>query len=227
MRLVCTGLLLVAALCIAQSNTPPASLQAAQALIDSGRLTEARQTLAPLWKAAPHNPAVQFTMAMLEYREGHFGSALKILEAGQSLTGNIDGRILRAALLDALGRDSEAERELQSLARVPGASGRPLLHLGYGQLLLQRGLNEEALASFDKTLQLAPGHAEGHRWRAIALMRLGRTKDAIQSAETAERSAPASAEVHSLLLKLYRLTGQDERAAKQAQWLRHHSGEAR
>jgi tetratricopeptide (TPR) repeat protein len=227
MRLVFTGLLLVVALCTGQSNTPPASLQAAQALIDSGRLTEARRTLAPLWKAAPHNPAVQFTMAMLEYREGYFGSALKILEAGQSLTGSIDGRILRAALLDALGRDSEAERELESLARAPEAAGRPLLHLGYGQLLLQRGLSEEALAAFDKTLQLAPGHAEGHRWRAIALMRLGRTKDAIQSAETAEKSAPASAGVHSLLLKLYRLTGQNERAAKQVQWLRHHSGDVK
>lgn len=108
---------------------------------------------------------------------------------------------------------------------MPAVTGRPLLHLGYGQLLLQRGLEERALAAFDRALQLAPDHGESHRWRAITLMRLGRVKEASRSAESAEKLAPASAEVHSLLLKLYRLTGDGERAARQLQWLRDHAGE--
>lgn len=221
------GLILTgSALCFGQPKQP-ASLGSVQSLIDSGRLAEARLALAPLRTNDPRNPAVLFTAAVLEYREGYFGSALRILEGEPSLAANIDVRILRAATLDALGRDAEAERELESLVSVPAATGRPLLHLGHGQLLLQRDLNDRALAAFDKSLQLAPDHGEAHRWRAIALMRLGRAKEAVRSAESAEKSAPASTEVHSLLLKLYRLTGDDERAARQLRWLREHSGEAK
>ncbi len=219
MRARLAGLILTgSALCFGQPKQP-ASLGSVQSLIDSGKLAEARQILAPLRKNQPKHPAVLFTAAVLEYREGYFGSALKILDE-PSLAGNIDVRILRAATLDALGRDAEAEGELEALVSVPEATGRPLLHLGYGQLLLQRGLEEKALAAFDRALELAPDRGEAHRWRAIALMRLGRSKDAVRSAESAEKSAPVSVEVHSLLLKLYRLTGDDERAARQLQWLR-------
>lgn len=221
------GLILTgSSLCFGQPKQP-ASLGSVQSLIDSGKLAEARQTLAPLRTNEPKHPAILFTAAVLEYREGNFGFGLEILEGEPSLAKSIDVRILRAATLDALGRDAEAERELERLVSLPGAAERPLLHLGYGQLLLQRGANEEALARFDRAIRLAPGYGEVQRWRAIALMRLGRTREAIQSAESAEKSAPASVEVHSLLLKLYRSSGDSERAAGQLQWLREHSGEAR
>ena len=212
-------------MCFGQPKQP-ASLGSVQSLIDAGRLSEARVALDAISRSEPKHPAILFTAAVLEYREGYFGSALKILEGEPSLAANTDVRILRAATLDALGRDTEAERELESLVSAPGATGRPLLHLGYGQLLLQRGLEERALAAFDKALQLAPDHGEANRWRAIALMRLGRNKEAVRSAESAEKLAPAAAEVHSLLLKLYRLTGDVERAAWQLRWLREHSKEA-
>lgn len=217
------GLILAAsALCFGQPNQP-AGLGLVQSLIDSGRLAEARQAIEALQKSEPKQPGLLFTAAVLEYREGYFGSALKILDGEPSLADNFDVRILRAATLDAMGRDAQAERELESVVSVSGATGRPVLHLGYGQLLLQRGLNERALAAFDKALQHAPDHGEAHRWRAIALMRLGRIKDAVRSAESAEKFAPASTAVHSLLLRLYRLTGEDERAARQLHWLREHS----
>lgn len=192
-----------------------------QSLIDSGRLAEARRALAALDE--PEHPAVRFTAAVLAYREGYFGSALQMLERDPSLAQNLDARILRAATLDALGRDAEAERELESLVSVPGAAERPLLHFGYGQLLLQRDANEEALARFDRAIRLARGHADARMWRAIALMRLGRIKEAVEAAESAEALSPDSEPVHSLLVKLYRLSGDGDRAARQLRWLREHA----
>lgn len=225
MRARLAGLILTGVvLCFGQPKQQPAGLGPVQKLIDSGRLVEARRELATLPESK--HPAVRFTAAMLEYREGYFGSTLQILAGEPSLARNVDARILRAATLDALGRDAEAERELESLVFVPGAMDRPLLHFGYGQLLLQRGVNEEALARFDRTIRLAPGHADARMWRAIALMRLGRIKEAVESAESAETLSPESEPVHSLLVKLYRLSGDGERASRQLRWLREHAKEA-
>ena len=223
MRTRLAGLILAgSALGFGQPNQP-AGLGLVQSLIDSGRLAEARQAIEALQKSEPKHPGLPFTAAVLEYRQGYFGSALKILGGDPSLAANLDARILRAATLDALGRDAEAERELESLVSVPGAVERPLLHFGYGQLLLQRGLHEEALTRFDRTIGLAPSHADARMWRAIALMRLGRIKEAVESAESAEALSPGSEPVHSLLVKLYRLSGDGERASRQLQWLREHS----
>lgn len=227
MRARLAGLILAGSvLCFAQPRQP-AGLGRVQSLIDAGRLPEARRALGALNQSEAKHPAARFTAAVLEYREGYFGSAMQILEGEPALASNIDARILRAATLDALGRDAEAERELESLLSVPGAMERPLLHFGYGQLLLQRGLHEEALTRFDRTIRLAPGHADARTWRAIALMRLGRIKEAIESAESAAALSPDSEPVHSLLVKLYRLSGDDARASRQLQWLREHARESK
>ncbi|MBM3728890.1 MAG: tetratricopeptide repeat protein [Acidobacteria bacterium] len=192
--------------------------------IDAGRLGDARALLDHLRKSRPGDPEVLLTALVVDYRLGSFAAVVSCVDRSTALGANLEARILRAAALDALGRDEEADAELERLLKTPGAAARPALHLGRGQLLLQRGLNQQALAEFEEARRLAPQWAEAMMWQGVALMKLGRTNSAVDAAEAAERAAPEMASVHSLLLKLYRLTGQEESAARQAAWLRRNAG---
>ncbi|MBM3786320.1 MAG: tetratricopeptide repeat protein [Acidobacteria bacterium] len=215
-------LIVTAGLCALAFAADP--LAEARRHIDAGRLGEARALLDELRKSRPADPDVLFTGLVVDYRQGSFAAVLAGIDGLAPLAANLEARILRAAALDALGRDEEADAELERLLKAPGAAARPALHLGHGQLLLQRGLNQQALARFEEACRLAPQWAEAMMWQGVALMKLGRTDSAVNAAEAAERGAPDLASVHSLLLKLYRLTGQEESAAKQAAWLRRNAG---
>jgi tetratricopeptide (TPR) repeat protein len=80
----------------------------------------------------------------------------------------------------------------------PGAlEGRDAAaHRRHGDALRQLGRFEEALASFERSLELDPEDVEGHFGRGVALQFLGRLEEALAAYERALGIAPALAEAH-------------------------------
>lgn len=204
--------------------SPHPQLAVAMAHVQAGRTADARAVFQALVRENSKVAAAWYGLGVVESRDGYFGGAVKALDTVLVLNPrHLDARILRAAALDSLGRDTEAEAELEKLLLLPAANKLPALHFGYGQLLLQRGDNRSALGSFETAARLAPSAPDPHLWKAIALLRLGKRDGALESAEAAERLAPQSPPVHALLLKIYRLSGLEDQAARQAAWLRDHA----
>ena len=193
----------------------------ARAYIEASRYADAEALLQTLLQSDPKDAESWYELGLLNYRSGYYAPALKALDTALGLSAqHLDARIHRAGALDALGRVGEAEAEFRKLLEAPVLRTHPGLQLGYGQLLLQSGRNEEALSRFDQAIQLAPESSEAHLWRAKALLRIGRVNEATQSAEHAKRLSPNAVAPHVLLVKLYRLAGNEESAAKEASWLR-------
>jgi tetratricopeptide (TPR) repeat protein len=193
----------------------------ARAYSEGGRFAEAEALLQALVKSDPKDADSWYGLGLLNYRSGYYAAALKALDTALGLSvQHLDARIYRAGALDALGRVPEAEAEFQKLLEAPALRTQPGLQLGYGQLLLQSGRNKEALDRFDQATQLAPELSDAQLWRARALLRIGRVNEAMQAAERAERLSPNTAAPHALLVKIYRLAGNEELAAKEASWLR-------
>jgi tetratricopeptide (TPR) repeat protein len=193
----------------------------ARAYIEANRFADAEALLQTLVQSDPKDVESWYGLGLLNYRNGYYAAALKALDTALGLSAqHLDARIHRAGALDALGRVAEAEADFQKLLKTPALRTHAGLQLGYGQLLLQSGRNEEALSRFDQAIQLAPESSDAHLWRARALLRIGRVNEAVQAAERAERLSPNAAAPHALLVKLYRLAGNEEFAAKEASWLR-------
>jgi len=193
----------------------------ARAYGEASRFADAEALLETLVQSDPKDADSWYELGSLNYRNGYYAAALKALDTALGLSAqHLDARLHRAGALDALGHVAEAEAEFQKLLKVPVSSTHPGLQLGYGQLLLQSGRNQEALSRFDQAIQLAPESPDAQLGRARALLRLGRVNEATQAAERANHLSPEAAPPHVLLVKLYRLAGNEELAAREASWLR-------
>ena len=65
-----------------------------------------------------------------------------------------------------------------------------ILEYRRGNLRLEDGVPEEALAEFDKVLETQPGHVPSFLGRGLALMAMGKNEEALESFNTALRLKP-------------------------------------
>jgi hypothetical protein len=114
------------------------------------------------------------------------------------------GQTDSAVALLRLAADSVEADPSHYLAEGPQRANVGTTHLLLGQVQLQAGKTEDALASFDRALELSPGRAAAVLGRARALTALGRRDEARRTyarlAETwrnADPDLPALAEVRS------------------------------
>jgi tetratricopeptide (TPR) repeat protein len=105
-------------------------------------------------------------------------------------------RVRLVRCLTAAGRVREAEAECRRfLAEQETAS----LTLILGETLQRQQRAQEALAAFDRALQLEPRRADAHAARAGLLCDLGQYEDAARAARTALAIDPGHAEAHRWL----------------------------
>ena len=76
---------------------------------------------------------------------------------------------------------------------------------------------QEALASFDRALEIRPNYAEALNNRGVALRTQGKIDEAVKMLHTVLASDPDNQDAHYLLFGLYRDAGQTAEARRELQ----------
>lgn len=111
-----------------------------------------------------------------------------------------------------LEKAEEAFLKVMSIGEFSGAQVSALIALG--QIYLERGEREQALAIYDKLLQGAPDLAEVQLVAGRALARAGEEQRAVRALQRALEVQPEFIFVHKDLGELYAGLGREEDAAK-------------
>lgn len=97
-----------------------------------------------------------------------------------------------------------------ALSRAPDAGKH---HYALGQILARRGRHLDALASFEKTIQLRPQWSSAYIRAGEMLARLGRLEEGLRALERAVRLKPDHARARRQLGHLYAFLGKYAKAA--------------
>jgi non-specific serine/threonine protein kinase len=117
-----------------------------------------------------------------------------------------------AELLENLGRYDES---LAMIRRAQEADPFSLIiNAVHGQILCRSGRTKEAVAQFQKTLDLERNFPLGHFLFALTLVHDGKNDEAVKELEQAVRSSPESSVYRSMLAYVYAQTGRIEEARK-------------
>jgi len=123
----------------------------------------------------------------------------------------------RGLALDGLGRHDEARLAFERAAKLgPGDDAAhlagphaeppdaatfrdddPVAHRARAMTLESLGHHDEALAAYDRAIELDPDHAMAHRDRASVLLSLGRPVDALAALDRAAELRPGDPEFHA------------------------------
>jgi len=71
------------------------------------------------------------------------------------------------------------------------------LNFGLAMELVKEDRLAEALAAFDRVIELDPGHSPGYFQKATTLIRLGRREEAAHTLEAGIQAARASGDTHA------------------------------
>jgi tetratricopeptide (TPR) repeat protein len=141
-------------------------LRLAEALLNSGRLTEANAYFQNLWEANPGSGEVNLSLARISAQMGktndavsHFREAIYGSWDAQPVRQRRSARLELCELLIHNGRLDEAREELAAVAAdVPQGEG--MLHEQIGQLFSQTGDAAKALQEFEAALQTNPQQSQ-------------------------------------------------------------------
>jgi len=112
------------------------------------------------------------------------GGTKKAMQHAQVLLAQDErqGRLLLARIYAKEGNPGKAEAEYRALVEKHGEDESFYqLYNAYGYFLLGQGRTEEAIAAFEKQVELAPGQANPHDSLGEALESAGRLKEALAS----------------------------------------------
>ncbi len=198
-----------------------------RALLLSGETGQAEQVLSGLLKSDAEDAESWRLYGILLYSLGYHRTALAAFErALKGKPGEPEIRAYRASCLLQLGDSAAAEKEFESLAESKALHARRYeetradFEIAHAQLRYERGQWEQALQRLDAAAALRPGWPAELFWRARVLLATGRVSEAQAAAERAVEAAPEAMPARSLLIRIYRLTGQSGKAAALAQWIR-------
>jgi tetratricopeptide (TPR) repeat protein len=92
-----------------------------------------------------------------------------------------------------------------------------IAHYNLGDALVKMGRRDEAIAQYQKTLQITPNYAEAHDNLGSVLLQKGRVDEAIAHYQTALRITPENATAHNNLGNALRQKGRVDEAIAQCQ----------
>ena len=131
------------------------------------------------------------------------------MKPGAAASAAVAAAIRRAAGLAQQGRMREAIDALQGDgAAMAHPAGCNLL----GMLLIQAGAVTPALSCFDRAVALAPGFADAHCNRGVALQQLGRLDDALAAFRAALKAAPGHLNALVNSGNVFKLLGRNDEA---------------
>jgi hypothetical protein len=135
------------------------------------------------WQLDPRGEAgIPFALAGDLARDGRTAEALVLLdgmaERGAPQAGKVEGRLLRAECLVALGREEEALALYRVLAEGGEARARDARLQAARLLHRPLGRPEEAIHELESLLARQPGQVEGGRLLALLLAHQGRDEEA-------------------------------------------------
>jgi len=164
----------------------------------SGRLEAAR----PLFeRAAQIDPTWDqpfIDLGAWHARTQHYDEAVRYFTAAiERAPKRTDVRIMRAEVLEALGRTADARRELEELAKADPKSAAPRLRLG--RIDLRAGQLTEAEQHLRDAIRVDPKLAEAHEQLAIVLALQGRLEESVATGRTAVELKPDVAAAHGNL----------------------------
>ncbi len=161
---------------VAAAQTPaPVTIER---LIDTGRLGEAREQLAPLRVPSPESPRVLLLDAMILYRENKPAEALAQLQRLlRALPQHANGHKLAALCLVALRRADEAGPHIAEAVRLAPDDFMARYYLGLHQI--DRRQPERAAATFAEAITRNPDYPDSHTMFGFAMEQLGRDDEAL------------------------------------------------
>jgi tetratricopeptide (TPR) repeat protein len=158
---------------------------AGAALLRFGQYALARQFLEP---AAAASESAKVDLAAAVFFTDGPAQALNILDTMANTEPSGDRLLLRAQILDAMGRREEADR---ALAETPQHSiSRPQLAVEAIRLLLRHGQTAKALELTGTALQSAPDDPDLLLIKAIALRAANRQADSLESVKQLQQRWP-------------------------------------
>ncbi|MGH9629244.1 MAG: tetratricopeptide repeat protein [Bryobacteraceae bacterium] len=188
------------------------------------RFVEGEAVLRSVLKENPRDAESWYYLGVLFFERKYAQSALDALDKALAVQpGNFRAKLYRAAALVQLGRTQEAESAFTSLGRIPGALKDPEYLAEYALLLYHTNRSEAALEKIDQALAVAPESPKLHFWRARMLLAKGELSSAAAAAKKSVELGPDLPNARNLLLRIYRLQGNNQDAARMAAWLRNHS----
>ncbi|HEY7242028.1 MAG TPA: tetratricopeptide repeat protein [Burkholderiales bacterium] len=176
-------------------DSPRPQLMLAFALWQSGEREQAIGALRRLIQRAPGNGDAWFNLGNFYRTERRTGEALAAFKRAADLQpGNVAPHINAAHALVQAARFEEAEDAVRSsLRRFPS---EPDLLVNLAQVQRATHRLSEALATLERCVELAPGHAGYRVTRALARLELGEAQAAHADLDEIVREHPESPEAH-------------------------------
>jgi tetratricopeptide (TPR) repeat protein len=155
------------------------------------RLEEAKQAAEEALRQLPQNIRLLNELGLLLGELRRHEEVLAVLARVLAITPDHEHALTkRATALRQLRRFEEARQAAEEGLRRLSQSTR--LQNELGQLLMDQGQYEKALAAFAKTLSIAPNDEAAHRCRVICLRQLRRFPEAQKALEAALKELPRS-----------------------------------
>lgn len=183
----------------------------AQSLIRMGKTADAERELGVI-PEAERTAEIHYAHGRIAMGKRDFPAAkVYLLKALDELPSNHD--ILNSLYL--VERESSGDTS-ESVARIEKALAEdpenPRLLLLEGNIALAQHRGEDAEASFQKAIELAPDDLKGYEHLARYYSATGRLQEAIDTYETAVAARPQAAQLYHLLGVLYELGGEKQKA---------------
>jgi tetratricopeptide (TPR) repeat protein len=179
-------------------------LSLARALRDSGRTEEAETYLVSLWEQAPQNGAVNLALGRLAVRQQALDKIIQYYH--NAIYGvwdsNAEQNRLNAwfELVEVLLRENApSQAQAEAMALSANLPPKPDLLLRAADLFVQANDSGQALAEYERALQLDPASPEAAAGAAQAAFKLGRYRTAARYFETASKENPDDARVAQML----------------------------
>lgn len=161
------------------------------------------------------NADVVHELATLLRALGRHEEALELLWRHQQLLpGDAQGLADIGQSLARLGRFTEAGSYLR---RALEADDNPNTRYDRAVVLAQLGRTDEAVAEYERALDLNPNHLNARNNLAATLARLGKLREAEVHLERVLAAAPEHADAHTNLGIVFAARGQFDRAARELQ----------
>jgi tetratricopeptide (TPR) repeat protein len=171
-----------------RADSPRLHFARAQAAEATNRIADARREFqAALTGALAGRHVILIAIARLAQVEGDTQGAIDALTQAMRLNPNdAFTRKELAAALASDGKADDAQVELEAVLLIDAKDAQA--HAAIGQLHLDAGRYDEAIAAFTRALELAPDRFEVRYSLATAYMRAGRDADAREQFELYDRA---------------------------------------